>query len=166
MSAWLQEMTENICSTNPRAFKLMGVFCYKFHRKSGFSQQYIEEQLRNKILDVSDISKMPEVSYMTILLNTEIYHCLASANTNTKRQVVERMTFNMTEKRFNQVANEQLSKIKTMTHRKLNLDKGLFKVSFTDIFLMRDILDRVFKEREYIGKLRALTTPKKSQIGE
>lgn len=48
-----------------------------------------------------------------------------------------------------------------MNHRKLNLDKGLFKFSFTDIFLMRDILDQIFKEREYIGRLRALTAPKK-----
>jgi hypothetical protein len=80
---------------------------------------------------------------MTILLNTEIYHCLASENT--KRQVVERMTFNMTEKRYNQVSNEKLCKIKIMSHRKLNLDKGLFKFSFTDIFLMKDILDRIFK---------------------
>jgi hypothetical protein len=101
---------------------------------------------------------------MTILLNTEVYHCLASENR--KRQVVERMTFNMTEKRYNQVSNERLCKIKIMSHRKLNLDKGLFKFSFTDILLMKDILDRVFKEREYIGKLRYITEMKKENVEE
>jgi hypothetical protein len=59
MSAWLEEMNENVFIANPRAFKLVGVFCYKFNRKSGFSQQYIEEQLKNKILDVADVNKMP-----------------------------------------------------------------------------------------------------------
>lgn len=41
-----------------------------------------------------------------------------------------------------------------MNQRKINLDKGLFKFSFTDIFLMMDILSQISKDREYIGKLR------------
>jgi hypothetical protein len=153
-------LTDNAVTLNPKAFKSVGIFCYKFLRKSGHSQQYLEERLRNKAIDAAMINKLPEISYMTIILNTEIYHCLASANTSTKRQVVERMTFNMEEKRFNKVANEELSKIKIMTHRKLNLEKGVFKFTFTDILLMRDILDQIFTEREYIGLLRSLTVPK------
>ncbi len=34
-----------------------------------------------------------------------------------------------------------------MTNRKMNLDKGLFKFSFTDILLMRDILGQISKDR-------------------
>jgi hypothetical protein len=41
-----------------------------------------------------------------------------------------------------------------MTHRKMNLDKGLFKFSFTDIFLMQDILTQIIKDRMYIDKIR------------
>jgi len=26
---------------DPRAFRLLGVFCYKFHRKANFSQQHL-----------------------------------------------------------------------------------------------------------------------------
>jgi hypothetical protein len=33
----------------------------------------------------------------------------------------------------------------------------IVKLSFIDILLMRDILEQIFKEREYIGKLVALT---------
>lgn len=97
---------------------------------------------------------MPETSYMTILLNTELFHCLPSGNSRTKRQVIEKMTFNMIEKRYYKVANEKLFKIKTMAHRKLNLDKGLFKFSFTDILLFRGILSQITKDREYIGQIR------------
>jgi hypothetical protein len=60
----------------------------------------------------------------------------------------------MIQKSYYKVANEQLFKIKTMTHRKLNLDKGLFKFSFTDVFLMKDILSQINSDREYIGKIR------------
>lgn len=60
----------------------------------------------------------------------------------------------MIEKKYFKVANEQLCKIKAMNHRKINLDKGLFKFSFTDIFLMMDILSQISKDREYIGMLR------------
>lgn len=48
-----------------------------------------------------------------------------------------------------------------MTHRKMNLDKGLFKFSFTDIFLMRDILTQIIMDRLYIDKIRQVTNPKK-----
>lgn len=67
----------------------------------------------------------------------------------------------MIEKRYYKVANQKLSKIKTMTHRKMNLDKGLFKFSFTDIFLMRDILTQIIMDRLYIDKIRQVTNPKK-----
>lgn len=56
---------------------------------------------------------------------------------------MEKITFNMVQKSYYKVANEQLFKIKSMTHRKLNLDRGLFKFSFTDIFLMKDILAQI-----------------------
>lgn len=49
---------------------------------------------------------MPEASYMTILLNTEMYHCLSSEKEKIKRQVVEKLTLNMIEKRLFKVANE------------------------------------------------------------
>lgn len=48
-----------------------------------------------------------------------------------------------------------------MTNRKINLDKGLFKFSFTDILLMMDILGQIGKDREYIGKIRQITNPNK-----
>lgn len=67
----------------------------------------------------------------------------------------------MIEKRYYKVANQKLSKIKTMTHRKMNLDKGLFKFSFTDIFLMRDILTQISMDRLYIDKIRQVTNLKK-----
>ncbi len=53
----------------------------------------------------------------------------------------------MIQKSYYKVANEQLFKIKTMTHRKLNLDKGLFKFSFTDVFLMKDVLSQINSDR-------------------
>lgn len=70
----------------------------------------------------------------------------------------------MIQKSFFKVANEKLFKIKTMTNRKMNLDKGLFKFSFTDILLMRDILGQISKDREYIGKIRQITNPTKKQV--
>lgn len=48
-----------------------------------------------------------------------------------------------------------------MTHRKLNLDRGLFKFSFTDIFLMKDVLGQISKDRVYIGQIRDAVNPKK-----
>lgn len=90
---------------------------------------------------------MPEASYMTILLNTEMYHCLSSEKEKIKRQVVEKLTLNMIEKRLFKVANEQLSIIKTVANRKLNLDKGLLKISFTDVQLMNRIFSVIAKER-------------------
>lgn len=70
----------------------------------------------------------------------------------------------MIEKRYYKVANEKLFKIKTMAHRKLNLDKGLFKFSFTDILLFRGILSQITKDREYIGQIRQFTSPKKVKL--
>lgn len=49
---------------------MLGVFCYKFHRKANFSQQHLEEQMRENKITFGDVNKMPETSYMTILLNT------------------------------------------------------------------------------------------------
>lgn len=46
-----------------------------------------------------------------------------------------------------------------MTHRKLNFDKGLFKVSFTDILLLKDIFALIGKEREYIAKIKNNANP-------
>lgn len=40
---------------------------------------------------------------MTVILNTEIYRCLS--NSNAKRKVVEKFTYNMTEKRYWKVAD-------------------------------------------------------------
>jgi hypothetical protein len=85
---WLEERIDTTSTHNPRAFKSVGVFCYKFHKKAGFSQQYLEERLKTKALSASTINKLPEISYMTILFNAEIYHCLTSGTTSTKRQVV------------------------------------------------------------------------------
>lgn len=42
---------------------------------------------------------------MSILLNTEIFHCLAEAGVRTKRQVVEKITFNMIQKNYYKIAN-------------------------------------------------------------
>ena len=94
---------------------------------------------------------------MTILLNTEVYHCLASENENIKRQVVEKLTLNMVQKRYFKVANEELSVIKTVANRKLNLDKGLLKISFTDVELMNKIFALISKENSYIQYLRQKT---------
>lgn len=96
---------------------------------------------------------------MTILLNTEIFHCLASGSTNVKRQVMEKVTLNVIEKKYLKVANEKFHKIKPMNHRNINLDKGLLKFSFTDVFLLLDIFQHIGKERSYIGKLKALVKP-------
>ena len=89
---------------------------------------------------------MPEISYMTILLNTEVENCLRSADSSTilmKRQVIEKMTLNMIEKKHYKVASEQNFRIKPMSLRKLNLDRGLFKISFTDVILMNDIVQSI-----------------------
>ena len=65
MSAWLQQQKNKKSSRKisvsrkvleeeekedepVRAFRLVGIFCYKFHRKAFFSQQHIEEQYRNR----------------------------------------------------------------------------------------------------------------------
>lgn len=63
----------------------------------------------------------------------------------------------MIEKRFYKVANEESSIIKTVANRKLNLDKGLLKISFTDAEMMTDIFAKISKEREYIQYIRAKT---------
>jgi hypothetical protein len=70
MSAWLKENLDPNLFRDPRAFKMLGVFCYKFHRKANFSQQHLEEQMRENKITFGDVNKMPETSYMTILLNT------------------------------------------------------------------------------------------------
>lgn len=62
----------------------------------------------------------------------------------------------MVEKRYYKVANEQTYKIKPMANRKLNLDRGVFKISFTDAMLMKRILAAIGDERAYIGYLKGL----------
>ncbi len=47
---------------------------------------------------------MPDISNMTVILNTELYHCLAKSET--KRKVIEKFTFNLIEKRYFKVADE------------------------------------------------------------
>lgn len=47
MSAWLKQTLESNSVADPRAFVLLGVFCYKFHRKANFSQQHIEQLLKS-----------------------------------------------------------------------------------------------------------------------
>lgn len=131
----------------------MGVFCYKFHRKAFFSQQHIEKQFRNSEITTNEINNLPEISYQTILLNTEVENCLRAPETNTvfmKRQVIEKMTLNMIEKKYYKVANEANFTIKSMVNRKLNLDRGLFKISFTDVILMNEIMETIGSDRKYI----------------
>lgn len=65
----------------------------------------------------------------------------------------------MIEKKFLRVASEEFHKIKPMNQRNINLDRGLLKFSFTDIFLIRDIITQIGNEREYIGKLKQLVNP-------
>ena len=57
-----------------------------------------------------------------------------------KRQVIEKITLNMIEKKHYKVASEEKFTIKPMSQRKMNLDRGLFKISFTDVMLMNEIL--------------------------
>ena len=72
----------------------------------------------------------------------------------------------MIEKRLFKVANEQMCIIKTVANRKLNLDKGLLKISFTDIELMNQIFGVIKKEREYIVFLREMTKKEQPMILE
>lgn len=67
-----------------------------------------------------------------------------------KRQVIEKMTLNMIEKKYYKVANEANFTIKSMVNRKLNLDRGLFKISFTDVILMNEIMETIGSDRKYI----------------
>lgn len=59
MSAWLKEALQQGSAGAPRAFRLLGVFCYKFHRKANFSQQHLEELLRDKEIRISEVNDMP-----------------------------------------------------------------------------------------------------------
>lgn len=64
------------------------------------------------------------------------------------------MTFNMIEKRFYKVANEELFTIKTMANRQMNIDRSLLKISFTDVVLMELILKDIGEKSQYIKNLR------------
>ena len=50
MSAWLIETFKPTKTQHNvsgcESFQLLGVFCYKFHRKANYSQQYLEELYR------------------------------------------------------------------------------------------------------------------------
>lgn len=59
MSAWLKETLDVKSNQNPRAFKMLGVFCYKFHRKANFSQQHLEELMKDQQISFADVNKMP-----------------------------------------------------------------------------------------------------------
>ena len=70
-------MRENLENEgNIRLFKLIGVLCYKFHRHKGLSMQELKEMIERKELTFDDVEKMPETSYMTAILNTEVHRCM------------------------------------------------------------------------------------------
>jgi hypothetical protein len=84
---------------------------------------------------------MPDVSNMTLILNTELYHCLAKSET--KRKVIEKFSFNLIERRYLKVADEVNCIIKSIGKRALNIDKGFLKISFTDVIFMKNILSQI-----------------------
>ena len=48
-----------------------------------------------------------------------------------------------------------------MSQRKMNLDRGLFKISFTDVMLMNEILASIGEERKYIDYVKNLLESQK-----
>ncbi len=44
-------------------------------------------------MSTDEIEKLPEQTYMNVVVNTELYHCYK--NTDQKRKIMEKFTLNM-----------------------------------------------------------------------